>query len=612
MEELLPYYNRELGYLRKLGAEFAEKHPKIAARLRLSKDMAEDPHISRLVESFSFLTARIRRKIDDSFPEITKSMLGTLYPHYLAPFPSCSIARFQPDQALAETAVPSLIERHSAVETDSIDGQPCRFRTCYPVSVWPIRIADAGLHGPPFPAPKTRLSRNAAGVIRIQLETLSPKLRFADLPLDRLRFFLYGQSAHLQELYERLLNNATGVALAAPNGEAFQLLDSTALSPVGFAADEGLIDYSARSFLGYRLLSEYFAFPDKFLFIDLTGISPTQLLQSECGNRLEVFIFLNESSVDLERNVDKSTFQLGCTPIVNLFEHRAEPIRLTQNVYEYRVAADARRPQAFEIFSIDRVIGSSPADEEVEFLPLYSVQHGGVGGPRPAFWHASRRPSTVATAAVDHGSEVYLSLADLGASPVDFHEWVADVQATCLNRDLPGRLPFGGGQPHLHLVSGKAAARVECLTPPTRTLRPPLGDALLWRLVSLLSLNHLSLVDGVDQGAALREVLGLHDLAASRQTRAAVDAISSVSSRRIVGRAGGAAAGGFCRGVEVTVGLDEERFSGGGMYLFAAVLERFLGLYANINSFTKLRVTTNKREGVFCQWPPRAAEQVLA
>jgi type VI secretion system protein ImpG len=281
-------------------------------------------------------------------------------------------------------------------------------------------------------------------------------------------------------------------------------------------------------------------------------------------------------------------------------------------VYEYRVVPNARRPRSHEVFSIDRVVATSPQDEELTFAPLYSTNHGAGADERRAFWHIARRPSTTVGDDVDHGTEVYLSLADLDAAPVDLDQWILDVRTTCLNRDLPGRLPFGGGQPQLQIASGGAMAKAACLTPPTKTLRPALDDAVLWRLVSMLSLNHLSLVDGEDQGAALREVLAIYDWVASAHSRTIVEGLAGVSSRRVVGRAGGAASGGFCRGVEVTLQLDEDKFTGGGLYLFAAVLDRFLGLYATINSFTRTRVSTNRREGVLCEWPPRAGEQVLA
>ena len=387
---------------------------------------------------------------------------------------------------------------------------------------------------------------------------------------------------------------------------------ATAFDLLGSHATKVCSTIRARSFLGYRLISELFAFPEKFLFVDLVGLSQEELQQIGAGNRVDIFVFLEQSSHEIERYVDADTFQLGCTPLVNLFRKRAEPIRLLSKRYEHRVVPDARRSKSHEVFTIDRVVATSPTDETVEFFPLYSLQHGDGSGTRRAYWHSVRRPSTSTQGEVDHGTEVFLSLSDFDASPAEFDNWIVDVQTTCLNRDLPGRIPFGGGQPRLQITTGGAAVRVECLTPPTKTRRPELGDALLWRLVSMLSLNHLSLVDGQEQGAALREVLALHDLVATENTRTMIDGLARVDSRRVVGRAGGAAAGGFCRGVEVTLSLDEDRFSGGGLYLFASVIDRFLGMYATINSFTRTRVLTKQDEAPLCQWPPRAAEQVLA
>ena len=440
--------------------------------------------------------------------------------------------------------------------------------------------------------------------------TFSPKLTFAQLPLGRLRFFLSGQSQYVHDLYELLMNNALGVVLAASADDKNPIvLGKDSLQPVGFERDEGLLDYSPRSFLGYRLLSEYFAFPEKFLFFDVAGLSPNAL--ARIGNRLEIFILLNRHRPDVEKNVTKETFQLGCTPVVNLFRQRAEPIALTQTQHEYRVVPDARRPLAHEIYTVDRVVATSPDHREVEFHPFYSIKHNQDTRQERAFWYATRRPAGYAGGQADHGTEVFLSLVDLDFQPAAPAEWTLDVETTCLNRDLASRLPFGGGQPYLQLSGGAALARVACLTPPTATLRPALRHGTLWRLISHLSLNHLSLVDGEEGAEALREILKLYDFADSAGTRAVIDGVLSVRSRRVVGRVGGDVAAGFCRGVEATLHFDEEKFTGSGVFLFAAVLERFLGLYSSINSFIKTIATTNKREEALHRWPPRAGDKRL-
>jgi type VI secretion system protein ImpG len=602
---LLPYYNRELSFLRRLGAEFARANPKIAGRLRLGADASEDPHVERLIQAVAYLNARTRFKIEDDFPEITDALLGILYPHYLVPVPSLAIVQLELDPGQAELTQGHLVPRDTSIETEPIQGEPCRFRTAYPVTLWPVELRSASLAGPPFHAPPVPAAEQAAAVLRLALRCRSESITFAALPLGSLRFFLKGQAQHVYPLYELLFNNTLDVVLAnSPEDPNPGRLGKGCVRPVGFGRDEGLLPYRARSFLGYRLLTEFFAFPEKFLFFDLAGLDLAAL--AGLGNRLEVFLYLSRSSPDLERNVTADTFRLGCTPMVNLYRQRAEPIRLTHAETEYRVVPDARRPLAHEVYSIDRVSAVNAEGGQEEFLPFFSVRHA--GGAEPArFWHATRRSGGAAED--DRGTEVYLSVVDLSLHTAAPADRVLDVETTCLNRDLPHRLPFGGDQPHLALTEGNPlVARVACLTPPTATLRPPLRQGAMWRLVSHLALNHLSLTDGADGAAALREILKLYDFTDSEETRTLIDGVLGVSSRPVTGRVGSA----VCRGLEVAVHFDEKRFVGSGLYLFAAVLERFFGLYCSVNSFTRLVATVEGRKGELCQWPPRMGEKVLA
>jgi type VI secretion system protein ImpG len=370
-----------------------------------------------------------------------------------------------------------------------------------------------------------------------------------------------------------------------------------------------MLPYAARSFLGYRLLTEYFTFPQKFLFFDLAGLDPKVL--AKAGNTLNVFIYLDQSSVDLEQNVSGDTFQLGCAPMVNLYRQRAEPIPVTHTETEYRVVPDARRPLAGEIYSVDRVTATSPDNEEVEYQPFYSFRHAAGRQQQKAFWYATRRPASQGRGGGPAGTDVYLSLVDLAFTPSAPAEWTLAIETTCLDRDRPHRLPWGKGQPHLRLTKGAPLSRIECLTQPTATFRPALKRGALWRLISHLSLNHLSLADSQEGADALREILKLYDFADSAETRSMIDGILRVRSRRVVGRVPGGVQAGLCRGIEVTIHFDEQRFAGSGVFLFACVLEQFLGLYCSVNSFSKLIATTNQREGELKRWAPRAGETVL-
>lgn len=604
-EELLPYYNRELAYLRRLGAEFAEAHPKIAGRLRLSADTVEDPHVSRLVESVAFLNARIRKKLDDEFPELTDALLSVLYPHFLAPVPSMAIGQFECDPELtAGYAIP----RGTMLETDRIDGEPCRFRTCYPVTALPVRVDAARLSGAPFTAPATPRSAACAGVLRIALRCATDNGSFAVLKPRSLRFFLKGQEQHVYALHELLFNNVVEVAVATSvKDKSPQLLPPSCLKPVGFERDQGLLPYPDRSFAGYRLLSEFFAFPAKFLFVDVEGIAPKKL--ADAGSSLELYVYLNRTTTDLEQNVSTDTFALGCTPVVNLFRKRAEPVRLSQADSEYRVLADARRPRAVEVYSVDRVTATTPGGEIVRYFPFYGLDHGGGDERARAWWYASRRPAPPSTDKQDKGTEVWLSLVDLGFQPSAPAGWVLDIETTCLNRDLPARLPVG---PKLRFSEGGGPIKsIRCLTNPTRTLRPPQGAGAMWRLVSHLSLNHLSIAGGEEATQALREVLRLYDISGSRENQAVIEGLLSVKSRDASLRVHSGGRPGFCRGTEVVVHLDEARFAGSGAFLFGCVLDRFLALYATVNTFVQLAVTTDLRQGELHRWPPRAGDRPL-
>jgi type VI secretion system protein ImpG len=601
VDDLLPHYDRELSAVRRLAGEFAAAHPKIAGRLRLSSDVVQDPHVERLIEAFAFLTARIRQKLDDEFPELTDGLLGVLYPHYLAPIPSMAIVQFRGRADLAGVAQ---VPRGAEIESEPVDGESCRLRTAYPVALWPIGLDAASVTGRPLIAPANPRAAGTVANLRLSLRCLAPEMSFTQLGADSLRFFLRGQSQQVFALYELLFNSTISIALAdSPKDPTPVIIPPQSIRPVGFEREEGVLPYSARSFLGYRLLTEYFTFPEKFLFFDLAGLSAKTLIAA--GNKLEIFFYLNRSYPELERAVTAENFALGCTPVVNLFRQRAEPIRLSHAVAEYRVEPDARRSGATEIYSVDRVHATSPTGEVQEYRPFYSLQHGGTPESR-RYWHAARRRATASSS----GGDLFLSLVDPEFAPNAPANWTLSVETTCLNRDLPSRLPFGGGHPRLALVDGNAAvAGLNCVTAPTATIRMREGGR--WKLISHLTLNHLSLVDDADGAEPLREILRLYDFRDSPETRAIIDSVLSVRSRQGMARATSREMGAFCRGVDVAIDFDGERFTSSGVFLLAAILERFLSLYCSINSFSRLTATVRGRAGVLRRWPARAGDQIL-
>jgi type VI secretion system protein ImpG len=599
---LLTYYERELSFLRQMGAEFAAKYPRIAARLLLEENKSEDPHVERLLQGFALLAARIQHKLDDEFPELTDALLGVLYPHYLAPIPSMSILQFVLDPDQGKLTSGHRIAQGSMLRSRTVNGAPCRFRTCYPVTLWPLEVASAQFEAPDRISPTTK----AAAVIRLELRCRGGSA-LGELQLNALRFFLHGESSLTYALYELLFNNVTQVQLRPVEEEEDLkpvLLSPRCLRPVGFGANEGMLPYTPRSFLGYRLLQEYFTFPEKFLFVDLSELD--RAVRAKYRQGMEVLIFLNKPP-RLEQPISAETFRLGCTPVINLFEQIAEPIRLSHAETEYRVIPDVGRQNAMEVYSVDSVTNASPYNSEsIVFEPFYSFKHAADREQQQAFWHTTRRPSARKG---DDGAEVYLSLVDLNFRPTLPALETLTVHVTCTNRDLPGKLPFGGERGEFELEGAAPLSRIRCLKKPTDTIRPSSRRGAQWRLLSHLSLNYLSLGEGGRD--ALQEILRLYDFSNSIVVQQQISGLARLSTRRVVGRPASMPWNGFCRGMEVTIEFDEDKYVGSGVFLFASVLEKFLGLYSSLNSFTQLVALTKQREEPMKRWPPRAGEQIL-
>ncbi|MCA9128726.1 MAG: type VI secretion system baseplate subunit TssF, partial [Planctomycetales bacterium] len=534
-DELLRYYNSELQYLRRQGDQFAQTHPEVAAHLRFGSEGDNDPYVGRLVEAFAYLNARTRLKIEDEFPEIAGSLLDIILPHYQRPIPSVCIAQLALDKSQAEQFDGYQVDRLSAVESDPVNGEPCRFRTCYPVTCWPFTVQDVTLRGVPIEAPSSVHQKQALGLLKITLATFNSNVSFAKFNTSKIRFFINLNSPFSYHFYEMIFSSVLGVSAASsPKDPKAVSLAAGAVQQVGFELDQGLVEYPPQSFPGYRLLSEYFAFPDKFLFFD---VDIKGALAKNESSQLELFFYLNKRWQDLEPHIQTDSVRLGCTPIVNLFEKRAEPIRLSHFDSSYTIVPDARRPLAHEIYSIDEVTGLSSSGESREFEPFYSFRHQAQRREH-AYWHASRRDLET-NSELARGTEMEISFVDLDFDPLEAANWTIDVETTCTNRNLPARLPFATGQLRFHLEGGGAIERIVALTKPTPPLRPPLGQSLRWRVVSHLSLNHLSLVDSDEGALALRELLALYDFRGDETTASSVMGLTNVSGKPIMGRVPG-------------------------------------------------------------------------
>lgn len=593
-EDLLDYYKRELAYLRGQGADFARGYPKVAHLLELGPGQSADPHVERLIEAVAFLTARVHLDLDNEFPQISSALLESLYPSLVSPVPSMSVAHFEVDPTQGKFTSGYEIPRHTVLYAKAEGGVQCRFRTCYPLTLWPIEIAEAGFVGTDT-YDFLRDDPGIASVLRLRLRCMGD-IDFQELELDRLRLHLHGEWMEVMPLYQLLISSLRGVCVVAGDARPTRLPDN-AFQEVGFGADEDVLPRPGHVHPAYQLLQEFFAFPRKFLFFDVQHLAATKGPQRSVD-----LLFLLDKPRLRGQAVDRDTFRLGCTPIINLFRKTSEPIRIDHRKYEYRLVPDWRDEAITEIHTIESVTATDQESARASAIqPFYSFDHASADGTDGPFWlarrDASHRPEI-------SGTDTWLSFLDLDFSPQRPDFPVVFANTLCTNRQLAEQVPVGAV-----LVPEIAAAssRISCLYQPTSQATPPLGGRVQWRLISLLTLNHASLLDANVGLQALREMLTLYNVSDTASANAQIRGIRSMSCARVVSRIGRDAWRGFCRGFEITLEFDEDAYVGGSPLMLAAVLNRFFALYTSVNSFTRVVVMRGEEE--WKRWEPKTGRQ---
>lgn len=609
---LLRFYNEELTYLRESAREFGEEHETVAGRLGLKTPNDPDPYVERLLEGVAYLSARVQLKLSDQYPEFTQHLLSAVQPHYLAPVPSICIAGFEPkegDPLLAEGyEVPRQTEL--VATSDEPGASPVTFRTGHAVRLYPLRISEAEYLGSRTAVASFAASaglRAEAG-LRLRIAPVGniplEKLSITDLPL-----YLDGSETIPGELYRQIIGETVAV-LAKPAASASAAPVSLPL-PVqaGFEADEALLPAEERSFRGYRLLTEYFACPERFLFAVLKGLD--KAFAGADGGAVDVVLLFGRNSPALAGAVSPANFRLFATPAINLFEKQLGRVQVDPADHEFLLMPDRTRPLDFEVWRILDV--AAHLREETEPRPvaplyalgalLYDWRDALFFVPRLKLRRLSTREQRRLRRDDYTGTETWLSLTAAGHP-----ERIADikelaVRALVTNRELPSKLTFRGSE---HFVApGGPVRSVGILRSPSKP-RPPLGlDDAAWRIIAHLTPNYATLIpeDGSDP-AMLRDHLALYGPRDNAALRRQIDGIVSAGSRPVVRRVPGRGAMAVARGSRITLTLDDASFENASLFLFSAVVERFLAEFTSVNSFTETIVRT-PGEGTIMSWPPR-------
>ncbi len=618
---LLTLYEQELRYFRESASEFARAFPKIAHRLGIEGQEVADPYVERLIEATAFLSARVNLKLDAEYPRFTGHLLDIVYPHFLAPTPAMAVVNFAPDPDDANLALGPTLSRGSGLRARQSVGQNthCEFRTASALRLWPLEVQRAQYftYAPDLPLNTHPQARSIRGGLRIGLRATAG-LKFNQLALDDLVLHFGGSEDVAWQLHECVLGQPVGVMVrplspsGALQGEA-RSLPPSAIQAVGFEDDEALLPVTATGFSGFRLLQEYFAFAPRFQFARIAGLQP--LLAAMPVTDVEIVLLFSRGDAALDKLVGTDNVQLHCVPAVNLFNRRLDRVPLTEGVSQFHLLPDRTRPQDFEVHTVTEVIGhgapgaDSAATEQV-FRPFYSAFHG-ARHSHPAYFTTTREPRmlSVRQRTEGHrsshiGSEVYLQIVDPQQAPYPAALRQLAVTALCTNRDLPLLLPMGRDN-DFDCVESFPVQRVRMVRGPSRPVSPVVSQGLGWRVVDHLALNYLSLSDSTpEQGAAaLRETLMLYAVHADEMRQGQVRGLLSVKSQPVARRLPMKGPIAFGRGLEVTLEVDKDAFHGHSVFLFGAVLARYLARHVEVNHFveTVLRLSG---KGELMRWRP--------
>ena len=643
--KLLEAFERELRHIQEVGGEFVRENPKIGLRLgRGEKDVAfADPYVERLLEAFAFLAARIQVRMDAEFPAFTQNLLQIVYPQYLAPTPSMAVVELQPNLALGTLQNGYVVERDTALRSVLRRGDrtpQCEFRTRHPVTLWPLELKSAEYIGYlPDAGLDERDAHGAEAAIRLELHATAG-LTFDKLALESLPLFLRGSGEITMRLYEALLARGVRIVARPVGGDWREVAGRDAIGRLGFEDSDAMLPYSNRSFHGYRLLHEYFACPERFQFVELSGLGPA--VRRTTSDKLEVLVLLEDSDETLEKTIDERNFALFATPAVNLFPRRHRfHIDGYQREYRVKVGLNDASQSHYEIYDLLEVLGHETRDDEGQrFLPLYASHDYGASRQPGAYFSVRREPRRMSTREqktgwrskrYEGGSEVFLQLVDSAAPPYSENIKELTVSTLCTNRDLPFVMPVGEGKTDFTLDSGAPVREIRCLAGPTRPKPSPAHSKVAWRFLSHLSLNYLSLADitttddpskrRLGRGAvALRELLNLYGHYAKSTVRSEspfdeeaamekqVSGIQSVVANPQIRRLPTRGPVSFGRVLEITVTMDEGAFKGSGVFLLGHVLSEFFSRYVSINSFTETVLRTPDR-GEVMRWPPKAGSR---
>ena len=552
---LSEYYQSELSYLRSAGRDFSIRFPKIARRLDLSENESSDPHIERMIESFAFLTGKLQKQIDDQFPEVAKMLLDVIY---------------QPlDVSRAAKAPGFVIQKDTQLQTVSYSGETCFFRTAHDIAIWPIKLLKAEVVS----------KEDLPGGFARALSYLKLNLEYAPAQLmpSQLRFYIFANALLKSRIYAAIFSSTEKVIFQ--KGDVFLFTNS--VRPVGVEKNESLLPYPNSIHQGFRLLHEYFAFSEKFYGFDVDLPQDTDFV-----GQFSLYIPLDN---ELTTQISHKNFSLSSVPAVNLFSKITEPLRLDYRQVDYCLVPDYQRYRSHEIYSIEKLVMIDPKNNDEILVPEFFSYHR---HDEKLLWLAKRKRSYMKDLP---GEDIHLSFVDMDFNPQQPADKIFYAYTLCTNRYLAEQIPAMGA---LQMDISAPVSSIYCVDHPTSQKLSMSEGSVLWKLISLLSLNSFSFNEsGMSK---LKDLLAIFSDMTSSQLSAEIDALvdvdCNISSKRILKQAWH----GFVPGVEVNLTF-EENLANLGLPLSLAI-SQFLSMYTTINTYTDVIVKNTNKNRVVRTW----------
>lgn len=623
--KFLNYYNIELQHLRESSGNFSRENPKIAARLGLDRFNCEDPYIERLLEGFAFLAARVHLKLDEEFPRFTQSIINTVYPQYLMPTPSMVMVSFSPELDDPDLASGFTVPADTTLKAVMGKGErtACRFQTSHDVTLFPLVLKEAIYQTGYRDTMGFGSGIKAAASLTLRLS--SPEaIPLSQIDLDTLSIHIRDTKDSVpMQIYEQIFANCKAVILQSV-GDVKDLSIvrrdiENVLVQDGFSDDQSLFPKDPRTFEGYRIIREYFAFPQRFMFFKLMDLK-NMLARCE-DNEIDIILVFDRAESNLDKKINVDNFDLFTTPAVNLFKKRTDRIHIKKNAFEFPVMADRTRTLDYEVLQIERITGfGKNFISGKPFRPFYAKTGFDTDLEKSdAYYAENRRPRSLTDSEKRYGtrsgyvgSELYISLVDEQARPLDSEVKELSVTALVSNRDLPVFIPVGKASTDFTLEVNVPVTTVKCIEGPTMPIPSFKENISEWNIINHLSLNYLSVLRQNRTGGTelLKDILKLYCDPDSYYFRRQIEGLVNIEAKPVTGRLFGNGPVSFIRGLEINLTLDEDAFRGMGIFLLGSILDRYFGANARINSFTQTALHSVER-GKIKTWPKRSGNQEL-